>query len=394
MNLVLPIPGDPPAPSGPPPDPHLWPGEGQQWVAEPRKLAPGLDSLLVWGYEAGASRIAFQTGHPVWVRIHGHNHRATRGTLSEVELGDITNHLYGADGTARLQGGADFDVSYEVSLSRRRRLRFRLNATPIRAARREGANIVLRPIPDLPPSLAEQLVEPGILAACFPERGMVIVSGGTGSGKSTLIAGMTVAKLADPDGHYNIQEAAAPIEFLLDRFPTVSSTMAQTEVPRDLPSFDAFIRGCMRREPADIIVGECRDSATMAASVHAAISGHALTTTIHADNVPLTMQRVTTLCPRDERDNLVASVAQSLRLVVNQRLLPSTDGRRTAIREFLPFDAALRTRLLRADPSDWPIITAQALETDGQSFRTSIQHALGQGRISATVAARALKEIG
>ncbi|MHB0697068.1 type IV pilus twitching motility protein PilT [Roseomonas mucosa] len=394
MNLVPPVspePGNEPVSAR---DPHLWPGEGQRWVVEPRKQAPGLDTLLVWAYEAGASRIAFQTGHPIWVRIHGRNHRATRGNLSEVELGDITNHLYGADGTARLQGGADFDVSYEVGLSRSRRLRFRLNATPIRAARREGANIVLRPIPDLPPSLAEQLVEPGILAACFPERGMVIVSGGTGSGKSTLIAGMTVAKLADPDGHYNIQEAAAPIEFLLDRFPTVNSTMAQTEVPRDLPSFDAFIRGCMRREPTDIIVGECRDSATMAASVHAAISGHALTTTIHADNVPLTMQRITTLCPRDERDNLMASVAQSLRLVVNQRLLPSADGRRTAIREFLAFDAALRTRLLRADPGAWPVITREAVDTQGQSFTASIRSALEQGRITEAVAARALKEIG
>ena len=237
MNLVLPLPAEVGEATAPARDPDPWPGEGQRWVTEPRKQAPGLDALLVWAYEHGASRIAFQTGHPVWVRIHGRNRRATRGMLSEVELGDITNHLYGADGTARLQGGSDFDVSYEVGLSRSRRLRFRLNATPIRAARREGANIVLRPIPDLPPSLAQQLVEPGILAACFPERGMVIVSGGTGSGKSTLIAGMTVAKLADPEGHYNIQEAAAPVEFLLDRFPTASSTMAQTEVPRDLPSF-------------------------------------------------------------------------------------------------------------------------------------------------------------
>ena len=394
MNLVLPLPAGAGEAIASARDPHLWPGEGQRWVTEPRKQAPGLDALLVWAYEAGASRIAFQTGHPVWVRIHSRNHRATRGNLSEVELGDITNHLYGADGTARLQGGSDFDVSYEVGLSRSRRLRFRLNATPIRAARREGANIVLRPIPDLPPSLAQQLVEPGILAACFPERGMVIVSGGTGSGKSTLIAGMTVAKLADPEGHYNIQEAAAPVEFLLDRFPTASSTMAQTEVPRDLPSFEAFIRGCMRREPTDIIVGECRDSATMAASIHAAISGHALTTTIHADDVPLTMQRITTLCPRDERDNLVASVAQSLRLVVNQRLLPSADGRRTAIREFLTFDAGLRTRLLRADPGAWPVITREAVDTQGQSFTASIHSALEQGWITEAVAARALKEIG
>ncbi len=393
MNLVLPVALEG-AGGTSTADPFRWPDEGQAWVKDPRRWAPGLDGLLTWAFRLGASRIAFQTGHPVWIRVHGRNHRATDIPLNEVEIGQIANHLYGADGTARLQGGQDFDVSYEIALSRSQRLRFRLNATPTRASRREGANIVLRPIADLPPSLEEQLVEPGIMAAFRPERGMVIVSGGTGSGKSTLIAGMTVAKLSDPDGHHNIQEAAAPVEFLLDRFKSPSSTMAQTEVPRDLPTFEAFIRGCMRREPTDIIVGECRDSATMAASIHSAISGHALTTTIHADDVPLTMQRITTLCPREERDNLIASVAQSLRLVINQRLLPSTDGKRTAIREFVVFDGRLRTKLLRTDPSEWPVITREAVDHEGQPYAVSIRAALEQGRISELTAARALREVG
>lgn len=393
MNLLLPVSAAHAAQeeAG---DPFRWAAEGLAWVKDPRRDAPGLDGLLSWAFRLGASRIAFQTGHPVWIRVHGRNHRATEGALNEVEIGQVANHLYGADGMARLQGGQDFDVSYEIAVSRAQRLRFRLNATPTRSSRREGANIVLRPIADLPPSLAAQLVEPGIMEAFRPERGMVIVSGGTGSGKSTLIAGMTVAKLSDPAGNYNIQEAAAPVEFLLDRFRSPSSTMAQTEIPRDLPTFEAFIRGCMRREPTDIIVGECRDSPTMAASIHAAISGHALTTTIHADDVPLTLQRITTLCPRDERDNLIASVAQSLRLVINQRLLPSTDGKRTAVREFVVFDARLRTKLLQADPSQWPVITRDAVGHDGQSYAVGIRAALAEGRICAGTAARALREIG
>ena len=78
----------------------------------------------------------------------------------------------------------------------------------------------------------------------------------------------------------------------------------------------------MRREPTDIIVGECRDSETMGAAIQAAISGHVLTTTVHANDVPLTMQRIASLCPADERDNLISAVAQSLRLVINQKLVP------------------------------------------------------------------------
>jgi len=256
-----------------------WPDGGRRrWVEEPRKHAPGLDSLLSWAFEAGASRIGLQPGHPVWVSIHGRNRRVTEQTLDEAEFASIVNHLYGADGMARLQGGNDIDTAYSIHVHRSRRLRFRLNATPTRTARRDGGNVVLRPIPDFPPNLDEHGVEAGILDAYRPRNGMVIVSGSTGSGKSTLIAGMTLAKLLDPDAHCNILEGAAPVEFLLERVRGPNSTINQTEIPRDLPSFVAFIRGCMGRERTDIIVGECRDPETMGAAIQAAISGHALTT--------------------------------------------------------------------------------------------------------------------
>ncbi len=372
----------------------IWPGAGLKWVVQPREEAPGLDSLLSWAFDVGASRIAFKTGHSPWVRIHGRNQRACQEPIDPMDLSQIANHLYGAgDGSARLQGGEDFDVSYSIARSRSVRLRFRVNATPIRSSWNNAAEIVLRPIPDMPPSLEAQLVEPGILDAFRPREGMVIVSGATGSGKSTLIAGFTMAKLMDPNGNYNIAEGAAPIEFLLDRVKSPSSTIAQTEIPRDLPSFERFIRGCMRREPSDIIVGECRDGPTMTAGVQAAISGHVLTTTIHAPDVPLTMQRIASLCPADERDNLISAVAQSLRLVINQRLALSTDGRRTALREFLVFDAKLRTKFLQTPPADWPALTRKAVDEQGQSYPASIRRAVDQGRITPETAALELKEI-
>src|SRR5260370_26695385 len=174
----------------------VWPDAERRlrWVEEPRKHAPGLDSLLTWAFKAHAHRIAFQTGHPVWVGIHGRNHKVTAEPVEDYGFGQIVNHLYGADGMARLQGGNDFDTAYSIALDRSTRLRFRLNATPTQTSRRNGGNIVLRPIADLPPPLAEQLVEPEILDNYRPSEGMVIVAGATGSGKSTLIAGMTVEK--------------------------------------------------------------------------------------------------------------------------------------------------------------------------------------------------------
>ncbi len=368
-----------------------WPDEGMKLIAEPRKSAPGLNSLLRWAFGLGASRISFATGKQVVVRVYGRNRAATREALNEAEITLVTNHLYGSDGTARLQDGKDFDVAYEIPVSRTERLRFRLNATPTRTSRHFGTNIVLRPIADMPPSLDAQLVEPGIREFCRPKNGMVLVGGSVGSGKSTLIAGITVDMLLDPNGHFDIVEAASPIEFLLERIKSPSSTMNQTEVPRDLPSFAAFIRGCWRREPTNIIVGECRDGETMAAAVQAAMAGSELTTTLHVNDVPLTMQRVVSLLPPDERANLITALGQSLRLVVNQRLAPSTDGKRIALREFLVFDAPLRRKLQQADPGDWPELARSALDGQGQSYHTAIRLALEAGRISEATAAAQLR---
>ena len=296
---------------------------------------------------------------------------------------------------ARLQGGNDFDTAYAIPIDRSTRLRFRLNATSTRTSRRDGGNIVLRPIADMPPPLENQLVEQGILDAYRPRQGMVIVSGATGSGKSTLIAGMTVAKSKRPRGQLQHRRGRGPGGVPSGaRARPVLDDQSDGDPRRDLPSFALFVRGAMRREPTDIIVGECRDSETMDAAVQAAISGHVLTTTVHANDVALTMQRIASLCPPAERENLVSAVAQSLRLVINQRLAQSTDGRRTPWREFLVFDAHLRGQLLRTDPSEWPALTRRAVDEQGQSYRAAIGHALQEGRISEATAAFELRQVG
>jgi len=133
----------------------VWEGEQENWVAEPGKRAPGLDALLWWATRIGASRIAFQSAHPVWIRVHGRNSRATQTSLSEAEMGRIANHLYGGDGVARLQGGGDFDVIYVIDDGARRRIVFWANATSIREDQSAGAKIVLRPIHDMRQSLED-----------------------------------------------------------------------------------------------------------------------------------------------------------------------------------------------------------------------------------------------
>ena len=358
-------------------DPYAWVDPGERWVKEPRKLAPALNSFLTHAHKFGAEQVMFSTFQPASFRLWGVNRKIkSRDPLDENDASLIVNHLYGADGVARLQGGADINVMYQIGSPRKGTLRFRCNVTAITASRGAGAHVVIRPVRDLPQPLSSQNVEPEILAHYRMTKGMMIVSGATGSGKSTLIGAMTVEKLRDPDAHRNIIECAEPVEFLLDRVESPTSSISQSEIPRNVKSFEEFMAGAMRRQPTDIIIGECRKPEHMIATIQAAISGHATATTIHAETVPLTMQRVASLLPPAQLKDAMTSCAQALRLVINQRLVPSTDGKWTPLREFLVCDAAYRKRLASTRADDWPQITAEALETNGQSYAKAIGIAL------------------
>ncbi len=358
-------------------DRGLWPGE------PPAFEARSLDELMIWAYREGASDIRLQTNTPVLIQIHGRMRQVTSRGLTQAEIEEAVNRLYGADGQARLKGGSDFDVSYEVRPDRRTRMRFRVNATA-------------RTLPSKAPNLASLHVEEAICRAFRPDDGIVLVAGGTGNGKSTLLAAMTRDMLEDPDSHRALLEYAAPTEFVFGDIRGISAMISQSEIPRHLPSFPAAIRNAMRRAPDVIIVGECRDGDTITAAVDAAITSHAVYTTIHAGRVAETMQRVVSLCPIAARTALTVALAQSLRLIVNQRLVPSADGRRTPLREFLVFDSELRRRFLDTDPDKWPALAQDTVDAGvcGQSYAAATRQALAEDRITGEEAHARLKEWG
>jgi defect in organelle trafficking protein DotB len=107
----------------------------------------------------------------------------------------------------------------------------------------------------------------------------------------------------------------------------------------------------------------------------------------------LTMDRIVGLTSPGERENALKCVVQSLRLVINQRLTRSSEGKRVALREFLVFDGKIRRMLERADPVEWPSVTRRAVEEEGQSFKKAIERAVAAGRISEETASFELKEI-
>jgi defect in organelle trafficking protein DotB len=329
----------------------------------------------------------------VRIQIHGRLEQVTRRALTEGEIEECVNALYGADGQARLKGGEDFDVSYEVQPDRRTRMRFRVNATAVLTRATDGGAVVARALPNRVKTLTEQNVEQAIIDACMPHEGLVLIAGGTGNGKSTLLAGMTRKRLEDPDSHCALLEYSAPIEFIFDDVRGPTAMISQSEVPRHIPTFEAALRNGMRRAGDVIIIGECRDAETMSAAADAALTSHAVYSSIHAGTLSETIQRVVSLCPVDKRKALTVAIAQTLRLVVNQRLVRSTDGKRTALREFLVFSRRIRRLLSETDPDRWPKLIDELLQTEGQSFAASARRALDEGRITEETVRTELKDV-
>ncbi|GBR20205.1 MULTISPECIES: type IV pilus twitching motility protein PilT [Asaia] len=366
---------------------NLWPEDG-------RSLYPEiLDRLISWSHDLGASRIDIETDRHVTLNVHGRVIRVTSDKVLESDAHQALVHMYQSQsGLTTLRSGEPLDFGHRFWPERRndgKRYCFRVNASSSVIGPDNGISMVIRPIVENPLRLAQQNVEPDILQAINAGDGFGIISGATGSGKTTLVGGITCWRLEDPDQHVNIFEGSAPTELLYDRVPRINATITQVEIGRDVKTFADFIRAGMRREPTDIIVQEIRDPSSMEAGIQAAISGHRVLTSLHTNDCAATIRRAINLCPAEQRDSLTIGFVENLRLLVNQRLLPSTDGRRTPIREFVPVTRKLRSALLDSSRDRWPSMVREAVEKEGQSFSRAIDKALQEERISRQTAERA-----
>lgn len=305
-----------------------------------------LDRMLMHCVNLSASDITLQTNTPVFVEIHGRLYPVTSRKLSNTEVGDMLNAIYGSNGTTQIYSGKDVDTQYEVRPNRNQRFRFRVNGTGCQTEGHDGLQLTLRTIPTSPPNLDSLNVEPGIIKSMSPEQGTVVVTGSTGSGKSTLLAAIIKHLAEEPDGNRKMLTYESPIEFVYDMVEMPSSVMSQSEIPRHLPSFAAGVRNALRRKPRLILVGEARDVETISAVIDAALTGHPVYTTLHSNGVSDAVRRMISTFPAEERHGRALDILETLRMIVWQKLAPSTDGKRVALREYLVFDQEVRDILI------------------------------------------------
>lgn len=339
---------------------YLLPDEPVRFTTE------ALDRMLLHCVTREASDITIQTSSSVLAEIHGRLYPVTTRKITNTEVGDMLNAIYGANGTTQIYSGKDVDTHYEIRPHRAERFRFRVNATGCQVEGHDGIQITIRTIPTTPPELSTLNLEPEIVKAMAPDQGTVVITGPTGSGKSTLLASIIRSLAEQIDGHRKMLTYESPIEFVYDMVNMPNSVMSQSEIPRHLPSFAAGVRNALRRKPRLILVGEARDAETIAAVIDAALTGHPCYTTVHSNGVADAVRRMISTFPADERHGRALDILETLRLVVWQRLAPTVEGKRVALREYLVFDEEVRDILVTTEVELLTAKTRQLLKERGQ----------------------------
>lgn len=373
---------------------------GYALPVEPRLMnGVDFDELLKHCAQCNASDVTIQSEEPIRAYIEGRNVRITKRVLSLHEVEAITNFIYGANGVTQLRKGEEVDTRHVVEHRGRNsqgsevilgKLGFRVNITGCWSnGDDKGVQITCRTIKALPPSLDDMGVEDDIVEALYPDQGMVCVCGPTGSGKSTLLAGAMRKMIEDPESHRKIITYEAPIEYVYDDLRRASAIVSQHEIPRHLPTFAKGVRNALRRAPKVILVGETRDFETAQAALEASQTGHALYTTVHSNSVANTLSRMANMFLPSERMTKVFELAESLRLIIVQRLVRRADGKgRVALREFLVFDQSVRDQLRVATSlREAEHQLARLVERQGQTMLSSAQKAFDAGLISADIMA-------
>lgn len=339
-------------------------------------------ALLSFCSNIAASDITFQTAEPVIVEIQGRLYKITKHKLSTSEVGDILNLLYGPNGTTQLLSGHDIDTHYEFRPTRTECYRYRVNGTSCQVEGHDGIQITLRTVPSTPPELSQLDLPPALIAALAPADGVVYVTGATGSGKSTLLASIIRDIVEQPGCNRKVLTYEAPIEFVFDTIEKPTAVVSQVEIPRNLPSFADGVRNALRRKPRLILVGESRDTATIAAVIEAALTGHPVYTTLHTNGVPETIRRLVGTFPAEERSGRTIDIIETMRLIVCQKLVPTVDGKQVALREFLVFSEAVRDILLDADPTQVTAVTRRLLKEHGQTMLQDAEQKFAAGIIT------------
>jgi twitching motility protein PilT len=265
------------------------------------------------------SDLNFSVGQPPQVEINGKLTPVQPLGLQKLmpyqtEIIAMTLMQGNPDAAERLVNSGTADLSYSLPS----RVRFRVNIFQ----QRGSYSIVMRVIPTDIPSLKSLSLPPQLADIAELRNGIVLLTGPTGSGKSSTLA--AVIDIINETKHYHVVTIEDPIEFLHQH---KNSTINQREVGSDTKDFPSALRAALRQAPKVILIGEMRDFETTEIALEAAETGHLVLSTLHTIDASKSIDRIIGLYPKNEEKVIRTRLAQTFRYIVSQRLIPRADGR-------------------------------------------------------------------
>jgi twitching motility protein PilT len=278
-------------------------------------------------------------------------------------------------GKETLDKNGSSDISYSVPGL----CRFRVNIF-----RQRGTYaVVMRVIPTKPPNWEELNLPPAVMNAAELKNGLVLVTGPTGSGKSTTLA--AIIDLINATKKYHIVTIEDPIEFIHEH---KLGTVHQRELHSDTPDFALALRAALRQAPKVILVGEMRDRETIEVAMEAAETGHLVLSTLHTIDAAKTIDRIIGVFPKNEESAIRTRLAQSFRRIISQRLMPKEGGGRIAAIEILVSNSRTREYIEKGEKEGRSITDAM---NDGglegmQTFDSVLEKYIREGSVRKEIA--------
>ncbi|QTR50655.1 type IV pilus twitching motility protein PilT [Candidatus Thiothrix anitrata] len=334
-----------------------------------------ITQLLAFGVKNNASDLHLSGGMPPMIRVDGEMRKINLPVLEHKEVHALVYDIMNDHQRKTYEEHWECDFSFEIPGV----ARFRVNAFN----QNRGAGAVFRTIPSKVLTL-DQLGAPSIFRKIADNpRGLVLVTGPTGSGKSTTLAAMVDYKNDTDYGH--ILTIEDPIEFV---HQSKKSLVNQREVHRDTRGFENALRSALREDPDTILVGEMRDLETIRLALTAAETGHLVFGTLHTTSAPKTIDRIVDVFPAAEKDMVRSMLSESLQAVISQTLLKKKGGGRVAAHEILIGTRAIRN-LIRENKIAQMRSSMQTGQTDGmQTLDQSLKSLVMKGLVDRNEARR------
>jgi twitching motility protein PilT len=338
-----------------------------------------LRAILSAAVERGASDVHLKTGRPPIVRFDGELEPLPGfSPLGALELAEVVNHV-GASSPSRLdvfERTGELDTAYQPAGLPR----FRVNAF----RQRGEISLAFRVIPRTVPSFKSLRLPPGVETLSNEHRGLILVTGATGVGKTTTLAAMVIH--INRTRRQHVVTIEDPIEFLHD---DELSIVNQREVGIDTESFDEALRRVLRQDPDVILIGELRDRESAETALQAAESGHLVLSTMHTVDAAETLGRLVEFFPADKQPQVRSILAGVLKGVISQRLLPRTDGGRIAAVEVMVANARIQELIRENKPEFVPEAIAEGAFFQMQTLTKALIDLVVSGDVDQETAAAA-----